>query len=191
MSYNLYNMIVYGYSLIKCKPKNKVYLIKRMSATAAASNTPDASSSATSSGSNLVKNHRYARTLEPRSKLTNPLTNVNVYVYKKNEDILGTIDQFTEHLFAAVNTNKTPPETTVYTQEDFKAFFNKQPVVPISHSSISNDDVATTVAIAAAAATTTPTVETAPPHKPSGLKTASLEGNTDFIPNSNNPNPPS
>ena len=89
-------MIVYGYSLIKCKlPKNKVYLIKRMSATAAASNTPGASSSATTSSattssisSNPVEHHRYARTLQPRTELIAPLTTINVYVYKKDEDIL-------------------------------------------------------------------------------------------------------
>jgi hypothetical protein len=34
-----------------------------------------------------------------------------------------------------------------------------------------------------AAAATTPTVETAPPSKSSGLKTASLEGNADFSSN--------
>lgn len=125
-----------------------------MSATAAASNTPGASSSATTSSisSNPVEHHRYARTLQPRTELIAPLTTINVYVYKKDEDILGTIDQFKDHLFAVVNTNKTPPETTVYTQPDFIAFRKSQPVVPISHSSVSKDDVATTVAIAAAVA---------------------------------------
>lgn len=153
MSYNLYNMIVYGYSLIKYKlPKNKVYLIKRMSATAAASNTPDASSSATSSGSNLVENHRYARTLEPRSKLTNPLTNVNVYVYKNNVNPLINIDAFKDHLFAVIiykNKNKKP-ETKVFTQDGFKAFIQSHAVVPIGHSNVPIDDVATAVAIAEA-----------------------------------------
>ena len=123
-----------------------------MSATAAASNTPDVSSSATSSGPNPVEPPRYARTLQSRTKLIAPLTTINVYVYKKDEDILGTIDQFKDHLFAVVNTNKTPPETRVYTQPDFIAFLNSQPVVPISQSSVSKDDVATAVAIAAAVA---------------------------------------
>lgn len=122
-------------------------------ATAAASNTPGASTSATSSGSNLAEPPRYARTLQTRTELIAPLTTINVYVYKKNEDILGTIDQFKDHLFAAVNTNKTPPETTVYTQPDFIAFLlNSQPVIPISQSSLPIDVIATTVAIATAIA---------------------------------------
>ena len=132
-------------------------------AAAAASNTPDASSGATTSsiGSNSVKPLRYVRTLDPVSKLTTPITTINVHVYKIGEDIRKTIDQFKDHLFAVVNTNKTPPETTVYTQPDFIAFLKSQPVVPISQSSLPIDDVATAVAIAAAIAA--PTVETAPP----------------------------
>ena len=120
-------------------------------AAAAGSNTPGASSGATTSsiGSNSVKPLRYARTLQPRTELTTPITTINVYVYKKDEDIRKTIDEFIDHLFAVVNTNKTPPETTVYTQPDFIAFLNLQPVVPISQSSLPIDDVATAVAIAA------------------------------------------
>ena len=137
-----------------------------MSATAAASNTPGTPSSATSSGPNPVEHHRYARTLQPRTELIASLTTIKVYVYKKDEDILGTIGQFNDHLFAIVNTNKTPPETTVYTQPDFIAFRNSQPVVPISQSSLPIDDVATTVAIAAAIAGAAPTVETVPPLNP-------------------------
>lgn len=151
-------------------------------ATAAGSNTPGASSGATTSsiGSNSVKPLRYVRTLHRHTELTTPITTINVHVYKIGEDIRKTIVEFIDHLFAVVNTNTTPPETTVYTQPDFIAFLNLQPVVPISHSSVSKDDVATTVAIAAATAVAAPAVETAPPSKPSGLKTASLEGNADF-----------
>ena len=145
-------MIVYGYSLTKnTQPKNKVYLIKRMAA-AAGSNTPGASSGATTSsiGSNSVKPLRYVRTLHRRTELTTPITTINVHVYKIGEDIRKTIDEFIDHLFAVVNTNTTPPETTVYTQPDFIAFLNLQPVVPISQSSLPIDDVATAVAIASA-----------------------------------------
>ena len=72
-----------------------------------------------------LENTWFARSINTFTDLqaATSFTNIGVYVYRKNEDPLETIDSYKDHLFAIITyINENDYTTKVYRYQDFKEF---------------------------------------------------------------------